>query len=414
MRAIWIDCDGKPIKAAGKIDYVSAWYYKASQYMFGQRLCAAFVSTNSICQGDQVAPIWKTLDDLFGTRITFAWKTFVWNSEAANQAHVHVVIVGFTTDRDVAEGQKRLVFDAHSEGRVVSNINGYLSDAPNVFVEPRKKPLSDIPAMQTGNRPADGGHLIIEGEDYQAFVAEEPGAVPFIRPFLGSREFINGLQRWCLWLEGTTQEDIHRLPKVAERVEQCRQDRLAAPDEGRRKLAAQPHLFREQKCSDHPYLVVPSVSSERRHYVPIGYVSAETICSNLVFIVLDGGIYEFAIMSSQMHNAWMRAVAGRLKSDYRYSQDLVYNTFPWPSPAPEQRQRIEDCAQQVLDVRGNYPDKSLADLYDPDKMPSVRRQAHQALDGAVEAAYGVDFGGNEERIVAHLFRLYADAVEREK
>ena len=406
MREIWLGVDGKPIKAAGKIDYVSAWYYKAVQFAKDTNARCAFVSTNSICQGEQVAPIWMTLKDCFGVHIDFAWRPFVWNNEATDQAHVHCVIVGFST----SQSDTCLLYEEDGNASVVDHINGYLIAAPDAYVSPARKPLCDIPQMSTGNRPADGGHLIIEAGEYRAFLDAEPAAKPYIRPFLGSREFINGLKRWCLWLVGVDQNTIDSLPAVAKRVEACRADRLAALDAGRRKLAEIPSLFRETTASSHPYLVVPKVSSARRHYVPVGYVPAETICSDLLFMVPEGGLYEFGVVASMRHNAWMRAVAGRLKSDYRYSQNLVYNTFPWPDPTPEQRSRIEACAQAVLDARAAHPGDSLATLYDPDLMPADLLAAHHALDAAVEAAYGVDFAGDETQIVAHLFRLYAQTA----
>ena len=279
--------------------------------------------------------------------------------------------------------------------------------------------------MSTGNRPADGGNLIIEAEDFDAFVENDPDAVNYIRPFLGSREFINGLQRWCLWLVGVSEGEVDKHPEIRLRVDACRKDRLAASDEGRRKLAEMPTLFRERIEGAHPYLVVPKVSSERRRYIPIGYVAKDVICSDLLFIVPEGGLYEFGVLTSQFHNAWMRTVAGRLKSDYRYSQNLVYNTFPWPGATPETlavpvdqlvppevRERIESCAQAVLDARDAHAESTLADLYDPDKMPSDLLAAHEALDAAVEAAYGVDFNGDEEKIVAHLFEQYAKLAPR--
>ena len=404
---IWVDGCGKAVRGSGKLDYVSCWYRKAATYMRGTGIHAALVSTNSICQGEQVPIIWGNLLNEGGLSIDFAWPSFVWSSEANDMAHVHVVIVGFSCCG--ASEKKRI----YSDNSVLEcdNINPYLVDAPTSFVNKSKKPICDAPLMSTGNRPADGGHLIIEADDYEGFVHDELAAKVWIRPLLGSREFINGKERWCLWLKGASDEVIDSMPKVRQRVEACRLDRASAPDAGRRKLAATPHLFREQKDTDHAYLVVPKVSSERREYVPIGYVFAETICTDLLFVILDGGLYHFGILTSQFHNAWMRTVAGRLESRYRYSQDLVYNTFPWPTVSEEQRSGIERCAQAVLDARDAHPGKSLADLYDPDKMPSDLLAAHKALDAAVEAAYGVDFGGDEEKIVAHLFKLYAQMTQ---
>ena len=404
--SVWKDQSGRQIKGTGKLDYVTCWYKKAAGYICGTGARCAFVSTNSICQGEQVPLVWKNLSDMYGIRIDFAWRSFVWNSEAADPAHVHVVIVGFSCGGFC--GSCRLFGkDGATE---CSEISPYLVPGKSVYVEKSKKPICDAPLMTTGNRPADGGFLIIEDEERDGFLRREPGAAKWIRPLLGSREFINAKKRWCLWLVGATEREIDALPAVRERVDACRADRLSAPDAGRRKLAEMPHLFREQKSSTTPYLVVPEVSSKRRDYIPIGYVSPETICTNLVFIVPDGGLYHFGVLTSQFHNAWMRVVAGRLKSDYRYSQNLVYNTFPWPEPSGAQRSEIEARAQAVLDARDAHPGKSLADLYDPDKMPADLLAAHHALDAVVEVAYGVDFQGDEEKIVAHLFGLYAQKV----
>ena len=404
--SVWKDQSGQQIKGTGKLDYVTCWYKKAADYICGTGIRCAFVSTNSICQGEQVPLVWKSLSDMYGIHIDFAWRSFVWNSEAADPAHVHVVIVGFS--RGGFCGPRRL----YGRNGVVEcpEISPYLVPGNAVYVEKSKKSICDAPPMTTGNRPADGGFLIIEDEERDDFLQREPGAAKWIRPLLGSREFINAKKRWCLWLVGAAEREIDALPAVRERVDACRADRLSAPDAGRRKLAEAPHLFREQKYSETPYLVVPEVSSERRVYVPIGYVSPEMICTNLVFIVPEGGLYHFGILTSQFHNAWMRVVAGRLKSDYRYSVDLVYNTFPWPDPTEAQRAEIERLAQAVLDARDAHPGKSLADLYGPDKMPADLLAAHHALDAAVEAAYGVGFQGDKEKIVAHLFGLYAQKV----
>lgn len=411
MIEVWKDRDGKPIKQAGKIDYVSAWYYRAAEYTRNTHSLCAFVSTNSICQGEQVKPIWQTLYELFDVTIDFAWKTFIWGNEANDQAHVHVVIIGFSTKN--SNRPKRLF--TSGERAVVDVINGYLSPAPNIFVTKAKRSLCNAPLMTTGNRPADGGNLIIEDEDYSDFIAKEPEAKKYIRPLLGSREFINGKKRWCLWLANATASDIKNMPLVLDRIKKCKEDREAATDSGRRKLAATPMLFREQNESSHDYLVVPKVSSERRRYIPTGYINAEIISTDLLFVVLNGGLYEFGIITSQVHNAWMRTVAGRLKSDYRYSQDLVYNTFPWPDSSEDNKLKIEQLARNVLDARKLYSDCTLADLYDPDNdflYPELMA-AHKALDVAVEEAYGVKFDGDEEKIVAHLFKLYAKLTEGE-
>ena len=321
--SIYADEKGKPYKTAGKIDYVSGWYFKAAQLMQGTNIRTAFVSTNSITQGEQVAGVWKPLYDRFGIHIDFAHRTFRWDSEASLKAHVHCVIVGFSV---APNGQERRLF-ASERMQVVENINTYLIDAPNVFIETRNKPLCNVPVMTTGNRPADGGHLIIEDADYAEFIKKEPGVIPYIKRLIGAVEFINNKKRWCLWLVGITPAELRKMPLVLQRVEACKIDRENAPDAGRRKLAERPTQFREINNPD-TFIVVPAVSSERRRYVPMGFLDKETIATNLVITIPDADLYHFGVLTSNVHMAWMRAVCGRLKSDYRYSKDVVYNNFP--------------------------------------------------------------------------------------
>ena len=401
--SIYVDEKGKPYKTAGKIDYVAGWYFKAAQLMEGTSIRTAFVSTNSITQGEQVAGVWKPLYDRFGIHIDFAQRTFRWDSEASLKAHVHCVIVGYSS---AANSEPKRLYD-NERMQVVSNINAYLVDAADVFIDSRSKPLCDVPAMTTGNRPADGGHLIIEAEDYDAFVKAQPEAIPYIKRLVGSVEFINNKKRWCLWLVGVSPAEIRKMPEVMKRIEACRQDRLDSPDEGRRKLAERPSQFRETKNPE-TFIVVPAVSSERRRYVPIGFLDSNTIATNLVTIIPDASLYHFGILTSNVHMAWMRTVCGRLKSDYRYSKDIVYNNFPWPTPTDAQKAAIEHTAQAILDARALYPDCSLADLYDEVTMPVELRRAHQANDKAVMQAYG--FWGSvktESDCVARLMEMYA-------
>ncbi len=405
--SIYVDEKGKPYKTAGKIDYVAGWYFKAAQLMVDTTIRTAFVSTNSITQGEQVAGVWKPLYDRFGIHIDFAHRTFRWDSEASLKAHVHCVIVGYSVASTTAP--KRL----YSSERMllVDNINAYLVDAGDVFIQNCSKPLCAVPEMTTGNRPADGGHLIIEADDYEAFVKAEPSATKFIKKLVGSVEFINGKDRWCLWLVGASPAEIRRMPEVMKRIENCRQDRLASPDEGRRKLADRPMLFRETKNPD-TFIVVPAVSSERRRYVPMGFLDSNTIATNLVTIIPDAELYHFGILISNVHMAWMRTVCGRLKSDYRYSKDIVYNNFPWPTPTDVQKANIEKTAQAILDARALYPDCSLADLYDEVTMPPELRKAHQQNDKAVMQAYG--FWGSvktESDCVAELMKMYQEITE---
>ena len=405
--SVFVDEKGKPYKTAGKIDYVAGWYYKTAQLIHETNARAALVSTNSITQGEQVAAIWKPLKELFGIHIDFAHRTFRWDSEASIKAHVHCVIVGFS-NVDVP----KVIYD-NDKRKVVENINAYLIDAPEAFIESRNKPISDILQMTTGNRPADGGHLIIEAEDYDDFVRREPTAKTYIKRLLGSAEFINKRDRYCLWLKGVSPTELRKMPLVMERIALCRQDRLASPDAGRQKLADTPHLFRETNNPE-TYIIVPSVSSERRRYVPMGFLKADTIPTNLVLIIPDATLYHFGILESNVHMAWMRAVCGRLKSDYRYSKDVVYNNFPWPTPTDEQRAKIEQTAQQILDARALYPDSSLADLYDELTMPVELRRAHQQNDRAVMEAYGFPIKNDftESRCVAELFKMYQELTTK--
>lgn len=403
---LFLDKNGKPFKSAGKIDYVAGWYYKAAQLIQNTRTRVALVSTNSITQGEQVAAIWKPLKDLFGIHIDFAYRTFRWDSEASLKAHVHCIIVGFSN-----VNVPKIIYD-NGKRINANNINAYLIDAPDIYVESRKNPLIDVPQMVTGNRPADGGCLIIEPEDYADFVRQEPLAKNYIKKLLGSAEFINNKKRWCLWLVGVSPAELRKMPLVMKRVQACKENRENAPDEGRRRLAATPHLFREQ-LNPEKYIIVPSVSSEKRRYVPMGFLAADTIATNLVLIIPNATLYHFGILESNVHMAWMRAVCGRLKSDYRYSKDVVYNNFPWPTPTDEQRAKIEQTAQQILDARALYPDSSRADLYDEVAMPVELRRAHQQNDRAVMEAYGfpVKSSFTESQCVAELFKLYQELTK---
>ena len=431
----YTDEKGKQYKAAGKIDYVANWYFKAAQLVQGKKTKVAFVSTNSITQGEQVASVWKPLFERFGIHIDFAYQTFRWQNETPDKAHmaaVHCVIVGFShgevkeghTDSELLRnsssankesrvsvgnsnqcGNKK-IFNSDGTFTVAKNINPYLLDAPNVFIESRAKPLCAVPLMTTGNRPADGGHLIIEADEYKEFIKKEPGAKKFIKRILGSEEFINGKERYCLWLVGANPAELLKLPRVMKRVEACRKDREASPDAGRQKLALTPTLFREQ-LNPESYIIVPRVSSERRQYIPIGFLGDDVIPTDSATIIPNATLYDFGILTSSVHMAWMRAVCGRLKSDYRYSKDIVYNNFPWPEPAEALKTKIEQTAQTILDARANYPDCTLAQLYGENAylFPDLRR-AHQENDKAVMKAYGFSAKLSESEIVSELFKLY--------
>ena len=391
-------------KSGGILDYVSCWYKKAADYSAGTHLRCAFVSTNSICQGQQVEPLWKSLF-ASGIRINFAHQTFVWNSEAIDEAHVHVVIIGFSRERD----DFCLLFSRHGESRV-GHINGYLSAAPSVFISKHSKPLCNVPEMAKGFQATDNGCLLLSAEEHDAMVAEDPLAAQFIRPFSMGADFINGNRRYCLWLSGLKQSEWECCLPVKKRVDACREWRSGQKPTGDAyKLRNTPQLLRPcGKFRDGVYIGVPKVTSGRRRYVPMGFVTNGMIPGDKLYFIPTDSLYVYGVMMSQFQNAWMRQVAGRLKSDYSYANTIVYNNFIWPDPNSEQRAEIEACAQRVLDIRDYYPEKSLADLYDPEEMPSDLFAAHKALDASVEAAYGVDFGGDEELIVAHLFALYSE------
>ena len=396
-------------KNAGNIDFCGAWYMKAAEFTRGKHTKCALVSTNSICQGEQVANLWKPLHDM-GIHIDFAHNTFRWDNEAIDKAHVFCVIVGFSCE----PVEKRLYVhetpDAPETLVRPGNINAYLADAPDVFVWNRSAPLCDVPKIGIGNKPIDGGFYLFSDADKEDFLKSEPGAAPYFHRWIGAREFLHGESRWCLYLGGASFADLKALPRCRERIEAVREYRLASRSAPTRKLAETPARFHVENMPEGNSIVIPKVSSERRRYIPMGFIGPDAFCSDLVFLMPDADIYQFGVLQSQVHNAWMRTVAGRLKSDYRYSGGVVYNNFVWPDPTDAQRSEVERCAQAVLDARAAQDGATLADMYDPANetfFPELMR-AHRALDAAVEAAYGVDFGGDEKRIVAHLFRLYSE------
>lgn len=405
--SVYIDENGKTYRMAGKIDYVSAWYFKASEYIVNSYIRVAFVSTNSITQGEQVASVWEPLYERFGIHINFAYRTFIWDSEASLKANVHCVIVGFSTL--FIPKQKQLF--TGDRMKKVKEINPYLIEAPTIFIKSRSKPLCNVPKMTTGNRPADGGHLIIEADDYETFIKNEPKAIKYIKKLTGAVEFINNKPRYCLWLVNIEPSELRKMPEVMKRVELCREDRLnGAPD--RQKLADTPTVFRETK-NPKEYIIVPRVSSENRRYIPLGFLNADVIPTDSATIIPEAGIYEFGILTSNVHMAWMRAVCGRLKSDYRYSKDIVYNNFPWCNPTSEQKSKIEQTAQGILNARKMFPNSSLADLYDPIAMPPQLRKAHQLNDKAVMDAYGFPIKNfTESDCVAELMKLYKSLSEK--
>lgn len=409
IRSIYVDENNKPYKTAGKIDYVAGWYFKAAQLIQNTNIRTAFVSTNSITQGEQVAGVWKPLYERFNIHIDFAWRTFKWSSQSTTQAAIHCVIIGFS----FANTNKTKYIYSDNLINEAQNINPYLLNASTIFIESRKKPICNVLPMSTGNRPADGGHLIIERDDYENFLKKEPSAKKYIKRLTGSVEFINNKMRYCLWLVGVSPKELRNMPEVMKRIELCRQDRLkGAPD--RQKLAYTPALFREIN-NPNQYIIIPRVSSENRRYIPIGFLNRDTIPTDLATIIENAGLYEFGVLISNVHMAWMRTVCGRLKSDYRYSNTIVYNNFPWCSPTPQQKAKIEQTAQAILDARALYPDASLADLYDELTMPKELRRAHQENDKAVMTAYGFDWRRmTENDCVAELMKIYQKLTADEK
>ena len=405
--SVYVDEKGKPYKTAGKIDYVAGWYFKASQFMQGTNVRAALVSTNSITQGEQVASVWKPLYDRFGIHIDFAYRTFRWDSEASIKAHVHCVIVGIS----VVENNNPIVLFDNDKKTYANNINFYLMDAPNIFIESRKKAISKVPEMLKGSSPVDGGNLLLDDADYQEIIKKEPQVRKYIRPFLGAREYLHRIPRWCLWLDKISPSELNSINVIKYRVQKTRDFRLASNKAATRKYADFPTRFMEMRQPSTDYILIPRHTSENRRYIPFGFMTCEEICGDANNMIPNATIYHFAILISNVHMAWTRAVCGRIKSDYRYSNDIVYNNFPWPTPTDEQKARIEQTAQGILDVRNLYPDSSLADLYDPLTMPIELRKAHTENDKAVMAAYGFSTKMTEADCVAQLMKLYQKKVE---
>ena len=404
--SVYVDEKGKPYKAAGKIDYVAAWYRKACDLIHGAPTRAAFVSTNSITQGEQVAAVWKSLVERFGLEIDFAWRTFRWDNESFEKAHVHCVIIGFHCADSSAERTQRGLKTIFDGDRVIEakHINAYLVDAEDVWVESRSKPIREVPEIRSGGKPVEGGHLIFTENEKREFLTIEPEAERWMRPFVGSDDFINGKFRYCLWLKDATPSELRKLPQVMKRVEAVREFRLSSVKEATRLAANTPAFFMEIKQPEGKYLIIPATSSEKRDYIPLGYLSQDVIASNAANFISNATLYHFGVLTSSVHMAWMRTVCGRLEMRYRYSAAIVYNNFPWPeTTSPE----IEKTAQAILDARALYPDSSLADLYDPLTMPTELRKAHAANDAAVLKAYGWPTDLPEPEIVSRLFDMYA-------
>ncbi len=403
-------------KGGGVLDYVSGWYAKAAQYIQGTSIGVAFVSTNSITQGEQVGILWKELVEKYNVSISFAHRTFKWSNEAPGKAAVFCVIIGFSVG-EVVQPKLYEYEDIRGEPREVKakHINPYLVDAPDVFIQSRTKPLCNVPEIGIGNKPIDGGMYLFTPEEREMFVQKEPGAAKFFRRWIGADEFLNGYERWCLWLGEAAPQDLRDMPEVMRRIDTVRQFRLLSKSAPTQKLADKPTRFHVENMPKGNYLVIPEVSSERRFYIPIGFEAPTTLASNLLKIVPNATLYHFGVLQSVIHMAWMRAVAGRLESRYRYSKDIVYNNFPWPEDmSAEKKTGVDAAAQAVLDARAQFPGATLADLYDPNTMPKVLLDAHHALDRAVDAAYGRRTFKSEPERLEFLFGLDQKLIAAEK
>ncbi len=392
---------------AGRLDYVAAWYRKAAEYIQRTNIEVSFVSTNSIIQGEQVPILWEEMFSKFCVIINVAYRPFVWNSEARDRAAVHCVIIGFA----LFNRAEKVLYESNVP-RVVDKINGYLVNAENVFIQLRGKPQPGLPKLVQGNKPWDGGNLILSAEERTELINKYPNADSFIKPFVGSQEFIKGKIRFCLWLKGVSPKEYRGIPDIMERLKKVAEVRRKTKTVAVQALAEVPMLFAQIRQPDSNYILIPETSSSSRKYIPIGFMPKEVIASNSTLVATGASIYHFGILTSNVHMAWMRTVCGRLKSDYRYSPS-VYNNFPWPTPTNEQRAKIEQTAQSILDARALYPDCSLADLYDEATMPPELRKAHQQNDKAVMQAYG--FWGKlntESACVAELMKMYQKLAER--
>ena len=401
------------LKGVGNLDYVSAWYRKSAELIQDTTVEVALVSTNSITQGEQVAILWKNLMLDFGIIINFAYLPFVWNSEAKDKAKVHCVIIGFSKNNWI----EKKIFDTTGQVNKVEFINGYLLGAKSVFIESRATPIEDVFEMGIGNKPIDGGNYLFNEEEMHSFIEIEPSSRKYFKKWFGAQEFINRKNRFCLWLGEAPPSELRSMPNVLKRIEAVRNYRLSSPSEGTRKIAEKPTRFHVENMPRGNYLLVPRVSSENRRYIPMGFMTPNDLASDAVQIVPNASLYDFGVLTSNVHMAWMRTVAGRLKSDYRYSAKIVYNNFPWPKVTEEQREFISKTAQAILDARSLYPESTLADLYDELTMPGELRKAHQENDIAVMKAYGMikKVGGKdkfmtESETVSKLFELYEELM----
>ena len=399
-------------KTYGKLDYVAAWYKKSSDYMNTTSIKCAFVSTNSIVQGESVSTLWKPFLNSGKLTILFARQTFIWNSESNQKAHVHCVIIGFTCGINNSALKTLFIDDKAKE---VENINGYLMDAPNIFIENRGLPLTpNMPKMSKGSQPTDGGNLILSSEEKEEITNRHPDADGIIKQYVSADDYINNKKRYCIWLKNVPPHKYTGIKPIMSRLDKVRDIRLKSPTKSVQEAAKTPTLFTQIRQPNTDYLAVPEVSSERRRYIPIGFMPPEVIASNKLYLIPNASLFLFGVLISNVHMAWMRVVAGRLEMRYSYSPS-VYNNFPWPTPTDEQKAKIEQTAQAILDARALYPESSLADLYDPLTMPIELQKAHTANDKAVMQAYGFDIKSTTEAdCVAKLMQMYKELTINDK
>ncbi|MDD6603488.1 MAG: methylase [Eubacteriales bacterium] len=392
----------------GSLDYVTCWYKYACDYIVGTDIQVGFVSTNSICQGEQKTLLWKLLDEQYDIKIDTAYPTFLWNSEAKEKAGVHCVIVEFS---DKQLKKEKRIYKNSTNYTVAQNINGYLVNAPEVWIEKRTKPLQNAPIISNGSKPLDNAICAFTPEEKAEFIKKEPNSEPYFHKYMGGYEFINNVERYFLLINRIPPHELRKMPSVLEKLEKIKEYRSNSNSAETRRLADTPAKFHYENMPENDFLVVPQTSSGRRKYVPIGFLSSDILVNNKLQVMRNGGLYELGLLSSNVHNAWVRYVAGRLRNDYTYSVGIVYNNFPWPNPTDEQKAKIEQTAQAILDARAKYPDCSLADLYDELTMPFELRKAHQANDKAVMQAYGFDYKTmTESECVAELMKMYQKLV----
>lgn len=403
----WMDAEQKTdmqsfFNKTGRLDYVTAWYMKSADYV-GDNVHCAFVSTNSIVQGVQVPSLWEPMLSK-GIKIDFAYRTFKWSSESKDNAAVHCVIIGFSK----VGKSKNLLVDENGNRSIVQGISPYLTAGNSIIVQQHSEPIMDVPKLILGSMAKDGGGFLIEPEEYEQIKENDPLALKWIRRFMMGREFINNIERYCIWLVGANPAEIRKSPTVMKHLEIVREYRASSTAPSTRKLAETPTLFAQVAQPDKSYVAIPAVSTCRRQYIPIGFLPKEIIAGHKLFVIPEAGIYHFGVLTSIVHNAWMRMLAGRMKSDYSYTSTMVYNTFPWPKPTDKQKEKIEATAQAILNTRAQFPDNCLADLYDEMTMPPELRKAHRANDAAVLEAYGFPKDASESDIVARLFVMYQE------